>query len=86
MPSVSELRARPRLRRSTKAPPRLPPPRDRAGRKFLFLEGGVQMILCEVAVGILIHFNFAYPGGRVGGPMGGFGGSMAPAGQLSQRY
>lgn len=35
---------------------------NRAGRRFLFLEGGIQMIFCEVAVGILIHFNFTNPG------------------------
>jgi sugar porter (SP) family MFS transporter len=35
---------------------------DRLGRKFLFIQGGVQMIICEVAVGILIKYNFEGPG------------------------
>ncbi|GBF88955.1 sugar transport protein [Raphidocelis subcapitata] len=35
---------------------------DRAGRRFLFLEGGTQMIICEVVVGVLIHYNFKNPG------------------------
>lgn len=34
---------------------------DRLGRRVLFLEGGVQMFVCEIAVGILIHFNFMNP-------------------------
>lgn len=37
---------------------------DRAGRKFLFVQGGAQMIMCEIAVGILIHFNFLNPGNK----------------------
>jgi len=35
---------------------------DRLGRKFLFIQGGAQMIICEVAVGILIKYNFEGPG------------------------
>lgn len=35
---------------------------DRAGRRFLFIQGGTQMIMCEVAVGLLIHYNFQSPG------------------------
>jgi hypothetical protein len=35
---------------------------DRTGRRFLFLEGGAQMLVCEVAIGVLIHYNFASPG------------------------
>ncbi|KAI8470525.1 MAG: general substrate transporter [Monoraphidium minutum] len=35
---------------------------DRLGRKFLFLAGGTQMLLCEIAVGVLIHLNFLDPG------------------------
>lgn len=31
---------------------------DHFGRRFLFIEGGVQMIICEVLVGILIKMNF----------------------------
>jgi sugar porter (SP) family MFS transporter len=31
---------------------------DRLGRRFLFIQGGVQMILCEVAVGILLKYDF----------------------------
>jgi len=31
---------------------------DRLGRKFLFIQGGVQMIICEVVVGVLIKYNF----------------------------
>lgn len=31
---------------------------DYFGRRFLFLQGGVQMIICEVLVGILIKLNF----------------------------
>lgn len=35
---------------------------DRLGRKFLFIQGGVQMIICEVVVGVLIKYNFEGPG------------------------
>lgn len=35
---------------------------DRAGRRFLFIAGGAQMIVCEVIVGILIKYNFQSPG------------------------
>jgi sugar porter (SP) family MFS transporter len=31
---------------------------DRLGRRFLFIQGGIQMILCEVAVGILLKYDF----------------------------
>lgn len=31
---------------------------DRFGRRFLFIEGGIQMIICEVLVGVLIKKNF----------------------------
>eukprot|EP00878_Enallax_costatus_P003747 GHUV01003963.1.p1 GENE.GHUV01003963.1~~GHUV01003963.1.p1 ORF type:complete len:430 (+),score=129.74 GHUV01003963.1:238-1527(+) len=31
---------------------------DHFGRRFLFIEGGIQMIICEVLVGILIKLNF----------------------------
>lgn len=34
------------------------PPRS-AGRRFLFLQGGTQMIICEIVVGILIAKNFS---------------------------
>jgi sugar porter (SP) family MFS transporter len=37
---------------------------DRAGRRFLFFQGGAQMIACEVAVGVLIHYNFTSPGNK----------------------
>eukprot|EP00775_Hariotina_reticulata_P001911 gene1911-2244_t len=35
---------------------------DRLGRKFLFIQGGVQMIICEVVVGVLVKYNFEGPG------------------------
>lgn len=31
---------------------------DRLGRRFLFLEGGVQMFVCEIAVAFLVKANF----------------------------
>jgi len=34
---------------------------DRLGRRFLFLEGGTQMFLCEIAVGIMIKFSVEDP-------------------------
>jgi hypothetical protein len=37
---------------------------DRAGRRFLFIQGGLQMFACEIAVGILIHYNFMNPGNK----------------------
>ena len=33
----------------------------RLGRRFLFLEGGTQMFLCEIAVGIMIKFSVEDP-------------------------
>lgn len=35
---------------------------DRFGRRFLFIAGGLQMIACEVVVGVLLHYNFQSPG------------------------
>jgi hypothetical protein len=32
------------------------------GRKFLFLQGGTQMFICEVVVGVLIMKSVASPG------------------------
>jgi membrane-associated HD superfamily phosphohydrolase len=31
---------------------------DRAGRKALFIQGGVQMIVAEVIVGVLVYHSF----------------------------
>lgn len=31
---------------------------DRLGRRFLFIQGGVQMIVCEIVVGILLKYDF----------------------------
>jgi MFS transporter, SP family, sugar:H+ symporter len=31
---------------------------DRLGRRFLFMAGGIQMIVCEVIAGVLIKYNF----------------------------
>merc|ERR1712226_73789 len=35
---------------------------DRFGRRILFLEGGVQMIICQIAIGIMIGMNFGTDG------------------------
>ncbi|XP_068634607.1 sugar transport protein MST3-like [Aristolochia californica] len=35
---------------------------DRYGRRFLFLEGGIQMIICQIAVGTIIGVNFGVAG------------------------
>ncbi|KAL5538784.1 hypothetical protein UlMin_044334 [Ulmus minor] len=35
---------------------------DRFGRRILFLEGGFQMIICQVAVAIMIGLNFGFSG------------------------
>uniref|UniRef100_A0A383WEJ5 Major facilitator superfamily (MFS) profile domain-containing protein n=1 Tax=Tetradesmus obliquus TaxID=3088 RepID=A0A383WEJ5_TETOB len=35
---------------------------DRVGRRALFIEGGIQMLICEVVVGFLIKQNFETPG------------------------
>jgi len=64
---------------------------DRTGRRFLFLEGGAQMLVCEVVIGILIHYNFSNPGNTsMGGAIialvciyvAGFAWSWGPLGWL----
>ncbi|XP_078175659.1 sugar transport protein MST6-like [Carex rostrata] len=35
---------------------------DRAGRRILFLEGGIQMLICQVFVGALIYVQFGVSG------------------------
>ncbi|KAF8407426.1 hypothetical protein HHK36_006559 [Tetracentron sinense] len=35
---------------------------DKFGRRLLFLQGGIQMLICQVAVGIVLGFNFGVTG------------------------
>ncbi|KAJ7973608.1 putative Sugar transporter [Quillaja saponaria] len=35
---------------------------DKVGRRFLFLEGGFQMLICQTAVGVMIGMNFGVSG------------------------
>lgn len=35
---------------------------DKVGRKFLFIEGGIQMLICQIATGIMIFMNFGVSG------------------------
>ncbi|OWM90663.1 sugar transport protein MST6-like [Punica granatum] len=35
---------------------------DRLGRRFLFLEGGIQMLICQVAVGVVLGLKFGDSG------------------------
>lgn len=64
---------------------------DRFGRRFLFLVGGIQMIICEVVVGVLIKYNFQLPGNMALGDaiiafcciyVAGFAWSWGPLGWL----
>lgn len=65
---------------------------DRLGRRFLFIQGGIQMILCEVAVGILLKYDFEIDASKMlfSGPtvaliclyVAGFAWSWGPLGWL----
>lgn len=35
---------------------------DRYGRRFLFMEGGTQMLICQVAIGVIIGMRFGFSG------------------------
>ncbi|KAF2322617.1 hypothetical protein GH714_023736 [Hevea brasiliensis] len=42
---------------------------DKFGRRVLFLQGGTQMIICQIAVGVMIAINFGTDGvGKLSGP------------------
>ena len=34
---------------------------DRLGRKFLFVQGGIQMMICEIVTGVLLEHHFSQP-------------------------
>ncbi|KAH0452213.1 hypothetical protein IEQ34_019512 [Dendrobium chrysotoxum] len=38
---------------------------DKLGRRTLFLEGGVQMIICQIIVGTLIRIKFGVTGAHI---------------------
>ncbi|KAL3583980.1 hypothetical protein D5086_015041 [Populus alba] len=46
---------------------------DRFGRRILFLEGGIQMIICQILVGVMIAINFGTNGvGEMSGSTANF--------------